>query len=253
MKTQTKILGFLLFFLLLIGVFYLSLIVNDDTHEDEIKVIQLIGCDLISKENYLKFARLDKSDNYKDINSIIIRDRFIKHPYIKTVTVQFTDKNILTVKITEKNIKCLILGDTITKAITDNFEFIPYLKDTRNNNWIKLTNFDETSTKIFTINKSNNIVKIFKVLDIMQNIDPELLSKIVRIDNAKNQYLTYYTSDNNIIKMEYDKIEKTTFILSKIYSNYIKNISNSYINMLYDNFVYFSSKIPNDSVKNIGI
>lgn len=252
-KTQTKILGLLLFVLLVVGIIYLSLINNEDTHEEKIKVIQIIGCDLISKENYLKFAKLENEAIYQNINSTIIRDRFIKHPYIKTVTVQFTDKNVLTVKITEKNIKCLVDGDTILKAITDNFEFIPFLKETRFNNWIRLTNFEEAQTKIFNINKSENIVKIFKIFDIIQNIDPELLSKIAKIEKGNNKNIVFYCAGNNLINSTYEELEKSTFILSKMYSKYLKNTKDVYVDMNYKGFVYLKNKALSDSVNNKGI
>ncbi|HOP49458.1 MAG TPA: hypothetical protein PK887_02390 [Ignavibacteriales bacterium] len=246
MKVQTKIFGVLFFFLLVLGTFYLLMISKEVVKENKIKVIQIIGCDLLSKESYLKFAKISNEEELGKINSIIVKDRLIKHPYIKSVEVTFVDKNILNVKIKEKNIKFLLSGDTLLKAITDNFEIIPFLKETKNNNWIVVNNLQEANTKPFNTNKSERIVNIFKMIDIMKNIEPEAVTQIKNINFYDKNIVDVQIRNNDLVFYEQDML-KVSYLISKIYSSKIKAKSNSLFDFKFNGNIYV--KTNTDTVK----
>lgn len=164
-------------------VIYLSLTLKTEKGY-EIKLIQVEGEQLTSKDQYLKFARLDDNSFSEEITLPLIKNRIEKHPYIESVIVQYDGNNIVKVEINEKNIEAIIFNGEDQFLITERFEILPVLPFTRQLDFPVISNPSlEGALKIGDLYHSNiDIVTGFKIIETVKLVNPELYSMLSEID-----------------------------------------------------------------------
>lgn len=182
MKVRGKILSTLLFTALLLGVFYISMF-SDNEVENKITNIELNGNNHLSKENYIKFAKLDKISDYKFLSLPVIKDRLEKHPYISEADVKFSSKDVVTIEVQEKVFQAVILSNGSNYLITKDYDVLPLIDFTKNIELPLIAN-PKISEKIKIFSKWNNeeVKTAFRIIDAAKLTNLDLFANISEID-----------------------------------------------------------------------
>lgn len=250
-KKKTKILGIYFFVLLLVVILYLSVSTERKTEKNIIKVIQLVGNNLLRRDEYLKFAKLDNRDEYSNLTPFIVKDRLLKHPYIRLVNVKFIEKNVLYVEIIEKTLNALVRKDSSNNFITSSFEVLPIVKNTRFINLPVITNLSIDNYKIFQISKNPETKLAFMVLDFSKLVNTDLRENISTLDFNKNGNIRI-TLKNCLapILIGNDNILAKIYYLSKSYDEIIAQKNAKYIDLRSKGYMYIGfNNIVSDTVK----
>ena len=72
-KDFGKIFGVILLSVMVLSILYLSLFTYNEKGKEEIKMINIYGNNLLSKEIYMRFADMDQSSVYDDLNLNMIK------------------------------------------------------------------------------------------------------------------------------------------------------------------------------------
>jgi cell division septal protein FtsQ len=87
-KNYGKILGTILFILLISCILYLTFFPTKKINKGDIEMIEISGNHLLNESDYLLFTRLNDLSFNHDIPLQVIKDRFEKHPYISHADVE---------------------------------------------------------------------------------------------------------------------------------------------------------------------
>lgn len=175
--------GLTVFFLILIVILYLALFLYNKKGKEEIKMITLRGNSLLSKEQYLKFADLNQSDEYSDLSLNGIKSRIEKHPYIFKAEVKSDGRGNVDISIKEKEIYAVIIHGGEPYFISADFEFIKILQYT-NYSDIPLISNAKLSDKIIpgVANKSDDIIQAFRIIDAARITDQDISKRLAEIN-----------------------------------------------------------------------
>ena len=210
----------------------------------EIKVIDIEGSKLLPADQYYKFAKLDNSNNFKNLTLAIIKARIEKHPYVKFAVVIYDGNDKVIVNIKEKNIQAIVFKDDQQLLITKNFQMLPILPFTKQIDYPVISN-PKTNGKLkvnVNLNKNIDIITAFKIISTLKYISPELHDLLSEIDlrNGKDILLTFSSLPYPIVIGRGNEIRKT-FYFSTLWSYLKGNELNSlmnYVDLRYDNHVY---------------
>ena len=108
-KDFGKIFGVVLLSVMVLSILYLSLFTYNEKGKEEIKMINIYGNNLLSKEIYTRFANLEQSSIYDDLNLNIIKRRIEEHPYVEKAEVKSDGRGNVDVRIKEKDIYAVLL------------------------------------------------------------------------------------------------------------------------------------------------
>lgn len=175
--------GLTVFYLILIVIFYLALFLYNKKGKEEIKMITLHGNSLLSKEQYLKFADLNQSDEYSDLSLNGIKNRIEKHPYVFKAEVKSDGRGNVTINIKEKEIYAVIIHGGEPYFISSDFEFIKILEYTVYSD-IPLISNAKLPDKITPglSNKSSDLVQAFKIIDAARITDQDISKRLAEIN-----------------------------------------------------------------------
>lgn len=182
-ETRSKILGFLLFVILIVWIFYLSLTSERKEMDHQIKSITITGNNLLNENEYLAYARLNNNEKIKNITLPVIKSRLEKHPYIKKADVEFSGNNEVHININEKKIKAVIVSDNELFLASNGFEILPFIPDTKISDLPVVTNLsnDVLLRKNETL-KTYGLVAAFKIMDAVDLTNEELSRKLSEIN-----------------------------------------------------------------------
>jgi cell division septal protein FtsQ len=185
-ETRSKIIGLMVFIVLISWIFYMSFASNWKNHSDQIKTINITGNTMLSENDYLVFARLDSSDSYKNITLPIIKSRMEKHPYIRKAEVEFSGKGEVYINLIEKNIKAVVVNNNELFLATNEFEILRFLPNTKVTNVPVITNpSNDDFIKNNEVLKTPGLVQAFKIID-AENLSDENISKKLSEINLRN-------------------------------------------------------------------
>jgi cell division septal protein FtsQ len=123
-KDFGKIFGVVLLSVIVLSILYLSLFTYNEKGKEEIKMINIHGNILLSKEIYMRFADLDQSSVYDDLSLNIIKKRIEEHPYVAKAEVKSDGRGNVDVRIKEKDIYAVLLSRTEPFFLTNDFELL---------------------------------------------------------------------------------------------------------------------------------
>lgn len=183
MKKSKNIFALLIFLIAIAGIIYSSISLKNN-FEIKVKSISILGNNLLSKENYLRFTRLNTKENYKDLTLRIIKDRFEKHPYILKADVRYNGNNNVEVKLYEKNIEAILLDKENQYFITDKLQVLPIMNDTRNIDYPIIANvtFYDSIKVLSSIKKNNDVLTAAKIISAVKFANPELHNLLSAVD-----------------------------------------------------------------------
>ena len=247
-KDFGKIFGVLLLSAIVISILYLSLFKYNQKGKEEIKMINISGNNLLSKEIYLRFADLEQSSVYDNLSLNIIKKRFEEHPYIAKAEVKSDGRGNVDVKIREKEIYAVLLSRTEPFFLTNDFELLKIYEYTTYSDIPVISNFrisDKLSpSKIY---KTEDIVEAFRIIDAAKITDTEIAKKLseVNLKNGGDVVLTFSGINYPIVFGRGNESKKMIY-LSLVWDR-INNLkasfqSTEYIDLRFTNEAYIGSK-----------
>jgi len=181
-ETRSKILGLLVFVILISWILYLSFSSERNEPGGKIKSISVTGNNLLNENDYLSFARLNNG-GLQNITLPVIKSRLEKHPYIKRADVEFSGDNQVHIKLNEKNIKAVLAGSNRLFLATDEFEILSFITDTKISDVPVVTNLsNDILIKNNEILKTPGLVDAFKIIDAEDLTNEELSRKMSEIN-----------------------------------------------------------------------
>ncbi|MCU0343858.1 MAG: hypothetical protein MUF28_08560 [Ignavibacterium sp.] len=247
-KDFGKIFGVVLLFVMVLSILYLSLFKYSEKGKEEIKMIKLYGNSLLSSEIYLRFADLDQSYVYDDLNLNMIKKRFEEHPYIAKAEVKSDGLGNVDVKIVEKDIYAVLLSRSEPYFLTNDFELLKIHQYTTYSDIPVISNFRVTEklipSKVF---KTEDIVEAFRIIDAAKISDIELSRKLseINLKNGGDVVLTFSGINYPIVFGRGNEAKKMIY-LSLVWER-INNLKASYqnteyIDLRFSNEAYIGSK-----------
>jgi cell division protein FtsQ len=210
-----KILGTLLFVLLILLLTYLIFFTTKNSGRKNIKEIEVTGNNLLSANEYLVYSRLNEKSSYKDLTLPVIKSRIEKHHYILKADVKYGEPNKINISIREKNIKGLILNGRGPYLITAQFEILPLLPNTKFLDIPVISNpFSIQETTPGMVYKTDDIIQAFKIIEAAELTNeklPQLISEI-NLRNGKDVVVTLSGLEPTIIFGKKDEARKMVYL-----------------------------------------
>ena len=243
MKIISKISSAVILIIIAGILIYLSVTLEEKKNY-QIKIIELIGNSHLTTDQYLKFANLDKRENYEDLTLLVIKDRLEKHPYLLSADVSYEGNSKVTIIVKEKKFEAIILSENAQNLVTDQFEVLPILPFTRQIDYPVINNFKErTQIKIYSnLIGNSEVVKSFKILSAVRLTNPELYDQLAEIDlrNGGDIILNFSFINYPVIIGRENEVRKIVY-LNKLWS-YLKSkdINNymEYIDLRFEGHIY---------------
>jgi len=181
-----KILGTFVFVVLISCLIYLVFFSNKKTDKGEVKMIEIYGNHLLPVNEYLAFTRLSDSSKYRNLTLQQIKERFESHPYIAEADVEYAGSNTVKVHLTEKNIEAVLLSAGEPNFITDNFQILPLMANTKFMDFPVISNSSfEKEFKPLSYIKTSDIVEAFKIIESAKLTNGNMAKKLSEINLRK--------------------------------------------------------------------
>jgi len=185
-EKKSKIVGTIFLIVLISCILYLSFLTNVKANKGKFEIIELTGNYLLSETDYLGFTRLTELSQYENVTLPIIKDRFLKHPYVRRTEVEFNGINKVKVNIDEKSIVAILIGDGEPYFITDKFQTIPIFPNTKFTELPIISNPGvENNIKPLSILKNKEMLQAFKIIEAAKLTSAKLYKSLEEI-NLKN-------------------------------------------------------------------
>ena len=185
-ENKKNIFSIILFSLLSLAILLLIIFNSKNKTGDNIKMIEITGHKLMSSEEYKKFIENNKTNSNHIFNLSVLKDKVLKHPYVENADVEFVGEEKAQVNITEKKITAIVLHKSEPLFITDQFEVLPILSNSRFSSIPIISNpkdLDEVQT--FSIIKSGDISDAYRIIDAIRYTDRKMLMSLSEI-NMRN-------------------------------------------------------------------
>ena len=251
-KAGSKILGTFFFVLLIFLLFYLVFLPKKMIKKSITK-IELTGNKFLLQNDYLKQAKLLDVSNYNELSLAVIKDRLEKHPYISNVDVEIKGKEI-DAYVTERKMIALILKGTELYFVSDNFEILPLMPNTKLIDLPVISNPGSgEKIKPFGFIKDEDLLEAVKIIETTKLIDNTMLNRLSEINlrNGGDIILTFSGYPVPVILGRGDEAKKMV-CLESLWKNQnlndmVKNTS--YIDLRFAGNIYIG---PSSSGQNTG-
>jgi cell division protein FtsQ len=247
-KDYGKIFGTVLFAVIIISILYLSLFKYNEKGKEEIKMINIQGNNLLSKDIYLRFSDLDEKSVYDDLTLNIIKKRIEEHPYIEKAEVKSDGRGNVDIKIREKEIYAVLLNNGEPFFLTNNFELLKIYEYTNYSDIPVISNI-RVSEKLNAakVLRNEDIIEAFRIIDAAKITDIDLAKKLSEI-NLKygGEVVLTFSGVNYPIIFGRGNESKKMIYLSLIwerinkFNNDLKNTE--YIDLRFANEAYIGKK-----------
>lgn len=254
-RKKGRVTGVLLFILMMLTIVYFS-VFSANVQENKISVIELSGNNYLSREQYIKFSKLNNISDYKFLSLAVIKDRLEKHPYVLKADVEHKGNGEVSVEIVEKKFKALVLSGNDQYLITESFQLSPVMPLTRNIDLPVISNpLMSKKIKRFEAFRTPETITAFKIIDAALLVNNDLYGAISEINlrNGHDIILTLSGCDFPIVfgrREEARKIVYLNSIWSKISSN--KATADqfiSYIDLRFEKLIYVGMTDVNNNEK----
>ncbi|HEX9252411.1 MAG TPA: FtsQ-type POTRA domain-containing protein [Ignavibacteriaceae bacterium] len=247
-KDFGKIFGVVLLSVIVVSILYLSLFTYNKKGKEEIKMINIQGNSLLSKEIYMRFADIDQPSVYDDLSLNLIKKRIEEHPYVAKAEVKSDGIGNVDVKIIEKDIYAVLLGRSEPYFLTSDFELLKIHQFTTYSDIPVISNF-RTSEKLAPskVYKTEDIVEAFKIIDAAKITDLELAKKLseINLKNGGDVVLTFSGVSYPIVfgrGSESKKMIYLSLVWERINTLKASYQNTEYIDLRFNNEAYIGSK-----------
>jgi cell division septal protein FtsQ len=247
-KDFGKIFGVVLLSLIVVFTVYLSLFTYSKKGKEEIKMINIYGNNLLSKEIYMRFADMDQSSVYDDLNLNTIKRRIEEHPYVAKAEVKSDGRGNVEVRIKEKDIYAVLLSSSEPYFLTNDFELLKIHEFTTYKDIPVISNF-RLSEKLVPSKtyKNDDIVSAFRIIDAAKITDLEVSKKLseINLKHGGDVVLTFSGVNYPVVFGRGNESKKMIY-LSLVWER-INNLKASYqnteyIDLRFNNEAYIGSK-----------
>jgi len=184
-KNYGKILGTILFILLISCILYLTFFSTKKINKGDIVMIEISGNNLLNESDYLMFTRLNDLTLNHNIPLRIIKDRFEKHPYVSKAEVE-ENGNKAKIILSEKKIMAVILNNVEPYFLTEDFQVLPMCSDTKLTDLPVIRNSNENyQVKPMNYIKNSDLIDAFKIIDAAKKTNLNIYKRISEIDLRK--------------------------------------------------------------------
>jgi cell division septal protein FtsQ len=184
-KNYGKILGTILFILLISCLLYLTFFSIKKINKGDIVMIEISGNNLLNESDYLLFTRLNDLTLNHNIPLQIIKDRFEKHPYVSKAEVE-ENGNKAKIILSEKKIMAVILNNAEPYFITEDFQVLPMFSDTKLTDLPVIRNSNDSyQVKPMNYIKNSDLTDAFKIIDAAKKTNLNIYKRISEIDLRK--------------------------------------------------------------------
>lgn len=220
-EKRSKILGTVIFLLLISTILFLIFSPAKKISESKIEMIEVAGNALLNETDYLSYTKLNEVSFYKDLPLSVVKDRFEKHPYIKKADVEFTSKNKITVTVSEHRISAVVFNGADAFFISENFQLLPLYSNTKFVDYPIISNpKNSASFKSLAFIKDGDIIQSFKIIEAARLANLKLLEKLSEINlrNGGDVVLTFSGLKPPVIFGRNNEAEKLVY-LAKLLSS----------------------------------
>lgn len=149
-------------------------------------MIQITGNNLLSEGDYLSFTKLNDRSGYDEITLPVIKSRFESHPYVERADVEYLSGNIAKVVLTEKKIEAVLLYNGEPHFITEDFEILPVLPNTKFTDLPVISNPKiQKQLRPLSICVNDDLVQAFKIIEAAKLANENIAQKLSEI-NLRN-------------------------------------------------------------------
>ena len=185
-ENKKNIFSIVLFSLLSMAILLLIIFNSKNKTGDNIKMIKITGNKLMSSEEYKNFIESNKTKINQAFNLSVLKDNVLKHPYVENADIEFVGEEKAVVNIQEKKISAILLHKGEPLFLTDEFEVLPILSNSRFSSIPIISNpKDLDEVKAFTIMKSTDISDAYRIFDAIRYTDRKMLMSLSEI-NMRN-------------------------------------------------------------------
>lgn len=185
-EKKSKIVGTIFLIVLISCILYLSFLTTVKANKGKFEMIELTGNYLLSETDYLAFTRLTELSQYEDVKLPVIKDRFLKHPYVRGTEVEFNGINTVKVRVDEKSIVAILIGGVEPYFITDEFQIIPIFPNTKFTELPVISNpGGEKIINPLSILKNKEMVQAFKIIEAAKLTGSKIFKSLEEI-NLRN-------------------------------------------------------------------
>ncbi|MFO7447472.1 MAG: cell division protein FtsQ/DivIB [Ignavibacteriaceae bacterium] len=250
--TRGKILGTIFFFVLSLGILYLTFFVVGKTNKGGIGMIEITGNNLLSENDYISFSRLDDISRYEKLTLPVIKDRFEKHPYIERADVELKDYNRAKVVLTEKKIMAVVLSGTEPFFISENFQVLPLFASTKFVDLPVISNVaGGEKLKPLAEFKNNDMLQAFRIIDAARYTNVNINKKLSEINlrNGGDVLLSFSGVKAPVIFGRGEEAKKMVYLEIMwegfIEGNNLLTEESDYIDLRFANEVYVGTAVTN--------
>lgn len=249
-KNKYKKVFSVIFLLFLLGILLYLTFNLENRSVFIVKHIEIKGADHLTKEQYFKYANFDHIDDYKYLNLTIIKDRIIKHPYIKDADVEFEGNDKVVIDLIEKNFNALYYTGNKQYMVTENLELVPQLPFTRQLDYPIITNSldDKKYKPFFHLTKTDDLINGLKIVSSFKIINEDLYNKLSEIDlnNGKSISLVFSVFDYLVYVGREDVIKRVVYF-DNFYNSVRENLYSSaisHVDLRFDKNIYMQLNVP---------
>ena len=197
-KNYGKILGTVLFILLISWILYLTFFTARKFNKGDIKMIEITGNNLLNEGDYLMFTKLNDLSFNHDLPLSVIKDRFEKHPYISRADVELDGDSTDKVILSEKKMMAVILNGNEAYFITEDFQVLPIFPYTKAAD-LPVISDTQDSSQIKPLNyvKNSDLIDAFKIIEAAKKTNMNIFKRISGINLNKGGDITINFSGIN--------------------------------------------------------
>lgn len=184
---KEKLIKYILFATLIVQIIllgYLSIYFFINEKVENYSDIKVFGNNLLSEEQYISLITSEKFNDETSLN--FIKTKIESHPYVLNADVLLNSRNVLEVTIEEKQVYSIIIENSESYFVTNDFELIKILPFT-NSPSLPLLVLNENLSSSFV--KNEEIIIAFKVIDTLKELNEELLERLTEINLSNDKYL----------------------------------------------------------------
>lgn len=184
-QKRSKIVSTILFIVLISCITYLSFFTAKKTERTVIDQIELSGNKLLNESDYFSFTRLNGIPDYGAIGLSVIKDRFLKHPYVADADVEFDGINKIKIKLIEKSLAAILISEAEPMLITSNFQLLPIFENIKIVELPLISNAGLKKVKVLALAKCRSIIEAFKIIDSAKILGLNMYNSLTEV-NLRN-------------------------------------------------------------------
>lgn len=248
-EKKSKIVGTIFFIVLISCILYLSFFTSTKAYKGKFEMIELTGNYLLTETDYLAFTRLTELSKYENMTLPIIKDRLLKHPYVRKTDVEFNGINKVKVRLDEKNIVAILIGGSEPFFITDDYQVVPIFPNTK---FIELPVISnpggEKKIEPLGLFKTKDIIAAFKIIEAAKQTDSKIFKSLSEINlrNGSEIVLTFSGINSPVIFGRGGEAKKMIY-LESLWDNLTNTIdfaeNSKYIDLRFAENIYIGMEV----------